>query len=327
MIDKDITQQEVNDLMDGFIGENEAMYSIQVPESTATYDGYKLQASVNYLVRCKCFGPTRAVNLVYYFIVNRLYAQFNLTGADRKIENLPIVPANFSSNCDDEGFGWLWGVTFDIIPFSQLINDPDSEYYYTCTASGQAKESYFDAIGVPLYLQYRYPLDHPEFPNHVISSIKTIIKDDAIFTFRLNLVKEMKYPEAAGGFISHVNQLAWKGFPPRSVKITNIMIRGMYTDPERTDLDKHTWIITFEFQVKDSGWDASIAIIDPLTGEVPGDIDFSGAIQDPSDPRLLYPPARQFVPVLPEFDFHRIFPDDDDTTFQERGEYEFPIGS
>lgn len=318
------TQIPVEDLT-GFwdnieIEDYEKIHHIQVPESEANDPGIKLIINRRYLFRCRCFGAVRALEIAKEYLYRKLFYDEDLEYGEDPISLLSKVPINFSARCEDQGYGWLWGVSFDIISYAEAMNDPEFSGYFNFSAGAYSRESLTDIYAVPLLLQYRYPKDHPRRAGEIISANGTIQKDVALFTFNLVLIKEMIYPEAAAGFISYVNKLAWKGYPPRTVKITNISIRGRYTDPERDDSRKHYYTIIFEFQANDNGWDQVVAITDPETGEHPGDVRFDGTIQT----GLTYPAGRN-AHVLPSFDFHRIFPDDDDTTFQERSEIEFPI--
>jgi len=298
----------------------EELHHIQVPESEASDPGITLITNRKYLFRCRCFGAVRALEIGKEYVWRKLFHDSDLDYGVDSYTLLSRVPVNFNARCEDQGFGWLWGITFDIISYGQAMNDPDFEGFYNFSAGAYSRESLTDIYAVPLLFQYQYPANHPSRPLEIISANGTIQKDVAVFTFSLNLIKEMKYPEAAAGFISYVNEEAWKGFPPRTAKISGITIKGLDTDPDRDDDKKHIYVCTFEFQVNDLGWDQVVAITDPLTGQYPGDVDFDGNPQ----PGLTYPAGRN-AHVLPSFDFHRIFPDDDDTTFQERGEYEFPI--
>jgi hypothetical protein len=326
MINIDVTKEEMDALIDALeLEEWERLYSIQIPESSASHEGYKLKKTSHYVIRCRTFGPDRALAMCYTFILLRLFWQQGLEGDDRDAANLDMLPTGLKATCEEQ-LGHLWRVDFDIISAADAMNDPESQLYYNFAASAYVKDTMFDIYGVPLIHQYRYPIDHPRRANEVISATNVTKKDVAVFTFYLNLIKEMKYPEAAAGFINYVNELAWKGYSARTVKITNVVIRPRFTDINRTDLKKHYYTITYEFQANNEGWDSTSAITDPETGQLPGDVSFDGNLQDPLDPRLIYPPGRP-IHTCPSFDFHRLFPDDDYTTFQERGEYEFPIST
>jgi len=301
------------------IRDHEEVHGIQIPESEANESGISLIVNKHYLFRCRCLGSVRALDLARTYVWKYLFNEAGLTYGEDSTTELTKIATNFSCRCEDDGFGWLWGVSFEIIPYAAAMNDPDSPFFYTFAAGVYSRESLWDINAVPLLLQYQYPVDHPQYPLEIITSNATIQKDVALFTFTLNLIKEMKYPEAAAGFISYVNEFAWKGFPPRMVKITNISIRGQYTSDTRDDNKKHYYICTFEFQVNDDGWDQVVAITD-YSGEHPGDVSFDGSLQT----GLTYPAGRN-AEVFPSFDFHRLWPDTDNTTFQNRIAEEFPI--
>ena len=300
----------------------EIIHHIQVPQSEANNgDPYvTLIPNRRYYFLCRTNGPSRALEIAEEYMWRKVYHEDGLTYGYDPISSLSIVPMNFTSSSYEDKFGVLWKILVDIVPYTAMMNDPESSEYYVFNAGAYSRDSLTDIHSVPLLLQYKYPSDHPSRPDEIINANGVIQKDVALFTFNLNLIKEMKYPEAAAGFISYVNKLAWKGFPPRTVKITNISIRPKTINTSRSDVSKKVYICTFEFQVNDIGWDQTVAITDPLTGQYPGDVSFDGTVQT----GCTYPPGKK-VEVLPEFDFHRIFPDSDNTTFQDRGAIEFPL--
>lgn len=307
---------------------DEEIHHLQIPESEATIDGKRLFIHKKYLFRCRCWGPARAIEIATQYAYERLYWDQELTGDDKIVKNLSIIPINFSARCEDEGFAHLWGVSFDLISFGEAMNDPDFAYYYNFSGSSYSRESTVDKDGVPIIHQYQYSLNHPRKAGEIIPATGTVQKDIALFTFTKNLIKEMKYPETAAGFISYVNSIPWDGYPARVLKITNVTIRSIGTNYDRDDYDKNIYCCTFEIQANEDGWDQFSCITDPETGQYPGDLVYTIVDGKPvyeTQPGLDYPPAKT-VEVLREFDFHRLWPDvDDETDFQERGAIEFPL--
>lgn len=307
-----------NLLIDSTAGEE--IHFIQIPETQASDVFIRYAPQVNYLFRCKAQHAKRAVEICKSFALTKLYWEYNLDGNNKEIENLPFLPTNFSAVCADNNLGKLWDVTYDLIPYGELMNDPDFHDYINIVSSANTEETITDITGMPLLLQYQYPPNHPRKPNEIITTQATAQRDVAILTFQKNLVKEMKYPEAAVGWINHVNSINWNGWGPRQVKITSVTVRPRGTNPSRIDYSKHVYTITFEMQVHENGWEQQVAIRDPETGQLPGDVQFSGQKQ----PGLSHPAGR-IVLMNPEADFNRLWPTSDSTDITARMQYEFPV--
>lgn len=310
-----------NSLIDSTAGE--VIHFIQIPETQASDVFIRYAPQVNYLFRCKAQHAKRAVEIAKSFALTKLYWENNLDGTagkEKVIEHLPFLPTNFSATCSDNNLGRLWDVTYDLVPYGELMNDPDFQDYLNIVCNANTEETMTDLSGMPLLLQYKYPANHPRRPDEIITTQATAQRDVAVLTFQKNLIKEMKYPEAAAGWINHVNSLAWNGWAPRQVKITNVTVRPRGTNPSRTDYTKHIYTITFEMSVHENGWDSQVAITDPETGQHPGDVSYNGSIQ-PGCTK----PAGYIVYTNPAADFNRLWPTTDSTNITARMAHEFPV--